>query len=102
MVKTTLPVSISANLKSIISFPTFLMITASDGKEDFSLDEKKLLDSPMSKNWETKEAAQSFIYKLLKYRLLFDKYITKRKNVLDEGRWVFGIKIDEEGNLDEQ
>ena len=93
---------ISANLKSIISFPTLLLLTASDGKEDFSLDEKKLLDSPMSKNWETKEAAQSFIYKLLKYRLLFDKYIIKRKNVLDEGNWVLGIKIDEEGNLDEQ
>ena len=45
---------VSANLKSIISFPTFLMITASDGKEDFSLDEKKLLDSPISDNWKTK------------------------------------------------
>lgn len=93
---------VSANLKSIISFPTFLMLTASDGKEGFSLDEKKLLDSPMSKNWETKEAAQSFIYKLLKYRLLFDKHIVKRENGIDEDSWVLGIKIDEEGNLDEQ
>ena len=87
---------VSANLKSIISFPTFLMITASDGKEDFSLDEKKLLDNPMSKNWETKEAAQSFIYKLLKYRL-FDKHIVKRENVIDEDSWVLGI-----GNINEQ
>ena len=93
---------VSANLKSIISFPTFLMLTASDGKEGFSLDEKKLLDSPMSKNWETKEAAQSFIYKLLKYRLLFDKYIIKRKNGIDEDSWVLGTKIDKEGNINEQ
>lgn len=93
---------ISEELKSIITFPTFLMLTASDGKEGFSLDEKKLLDSPMSKNWETKEAAQSFIYKLLKYRLLFDKYIIKRENVFDEGNWVLEIKKDKEGNLDEQ
>lgn len=92
----------SANLKSIISFPTFLMITASDGKEDFSLDEKKLLDNPMSKNWETKEAAQSFIYKLLKYRLLFDKHIVKRENGIDEDSWVLGTIIDNEGSLDEQ
>lgn len=93
---------ISEELKSIITFPTFLMLTASDGKEGFSLDEKKLLDSPMNKNWETKEAAQSFIYKLLKYRLLFDKYIIKRENAVDEGNWVLGIKKDEAGNIDEQ
>lgn len=92
----------SEELKPIISFPTFLMLTASDGKEGFSLDEKELLDSPMSKNWETKDAAQRFIYKLLKYRLLFDKYIIKRENVFDEGNWVLGIKKDQAGNLDEQ
>lgn len=88
---------VSANLKSIISFPTFLMITASDGKEDFSLDEKKLLDSPVSDNWKTKEVAQNFIYKLLKYRLLFDKHIVKRENVIDEDSWVLGT-----GNINEQ
>ena len=93
---------ISEELKSIITFPTFLMLTASDGKEGYSLDEKKILDGPMRKNWETKEAAQSFIYKLLKYRLLFDKYIIKRKNVFDEGNWVLGIQKDEAGNIDEQ
>lgn len=93
---------ISEELKSIITFPTFLMLTASDGIEGFSLDEKKLLDSPMSKNWETKDAAQRFIYKLLKYRLLFDKYIIKRENTVDEGNWVLEIKKDKEGNLDEQ
>ena len=93
---------ISEEQKSIISFPTLLMLTASDGKEGFSLDEKKLLDSPMSKNWETKEAAQSFIYKLLKYRLLFDKYIIKRKNGIDEDSWVLETKIDKEENINEQ
>ena len=94
--------NISEELKSIITFPTFLMLTASDGKEGFSLDEKKLLDSPMSKNWETKDAAQRFIYKLLKYRLLFDKYIIKRENAVDEGNWVLEIKKDKAGNLDKQ
>ena len=93
---------ISEELKSIITFPTFLMLTASDGIEGFSLDETKLLDSPMSKNWETKDAAQRFIYKLLKYRLLFDKYIIKRENAVDEGNWVLEIKKDKEENLDEQ
>ena len=93
---------VSANLKSIISFPTFLMITASDGKEDFSLDEKKLLDSPVSDNWKTKEVAQNFIYKLLKYRLLFDKHIVKRENGIDEDSWVLGTIIDKEENINEQ
>ena len=93
---------VSANLKSIISFPTFLMITASDGKEDFSLDEKKLLDSPVSDNWKTKEVAQNFIYKLLKYRLLFDKHIVKRENGIDEDSWVLGTIIDKEGNINEK
>lgn len=86
--------------ESIISFPNFLLQVNAiineniDNNEDGFLDDKNFLDK-MKKNYEDKnkdqaqEKAKSFIYNLLKYRFLFDKYVLKRdfsKNK-NEGEW---------------
>lgn len=83
--------------ESIISFPNFLLIVNEalalkdnlQGENDSSLDDKKFLET-LKKHWENSENAKKFIFNLLKYRFLFDKYIIKREFARDykeEGKW---------------
>lgn len=81
--------------KSIISFPNFLLqVNAilncnleAEEQEGF-LDDKNFLKI-MEINYKDQTKAKTFVYSLLKYRFLFDKYVLKRdfgKN-RDEGEW---------------
>lgn len=79
--------------ESIISFPNFILhvnkvINESEEKESM-LDDKNFLENIQS-NWQNEEKAKSFLYNLLKCRVLFDKYIIKRefaKNHKESGKW---------------
>ncbi|MBR6026193.1 MAG: DUF262 domain-containing protein [Neisseriaceae bacterium] len=83
--------------ESIISFPNFLLIVNealtlqnnSQDENDSSLDDKKFIKT-LEKHWENSENAKNFIFNLLKYKFLFDKYIIKREFARDykeEGKW---------------
>ncbi|MCR5803205.1 MAG: DUF262 domain-containing HNH endonuclease family protein [Clostridia bacterium] len=79
--------------ESCISFPFFLLqvnkIIHKDSEDDNSLDDKHFI-SLMERNYENENEAKEFIFSLLKYRYLFDKYIIKRefaKDYKDDGRW---------------
>lgn len=80
--------------ESIISFPNFLLIVnealqKDSGEDDSSLDDKKFLET-LKLNWSNGTNAINFIYNLLKFRFLFDKYIIKReyaKDYKEEGKW---------------
>lgn len=60
--------------KSVIDFPNFLLQVLKLEYDDISLDDKGLLKSFNENTVEPK----SFIFKLLKYRAIFDKYIIKQ------------------------
>ncbi len=56
---------------------------------DSGLDDKRFLDL-LKDRWASKEKALEFIYALLKYRYLFDRYIIKREYIGEykvEGKW---------------
>lgn len=83
--------------ESIISFPNFLLIVNeamqnnqnNQNENDTTLDDKKFIET-LEKNWKDDNAALKFIFNLLKYRYLFDKYIIKRefaKGYKEEGKW---------------
>lgn len=79
--------------ESIISFPNFILqvnkaISESIENESM-LDDKNFLKN-IEKNWENEKTSKDFLYNLLKYRVLFDKYILKRefvKDYKDSGKW---------------
>lgn len=60
--------------KSIIDFPNFLLQVLKLNYESVSLDDKKLLEQFN----QSKLDPQEFIFNLLKYRTLFDKYVVKQ------------------------
>lgn len=80
--------------ESIISFPNLLLIVNeamqnSSTDDDSTLDDKKFIET-LKKQWANGNNAITFIYNLLKYRFLFDKYIIKREYARDykeEGKW---------------
>ena len=80
--------------ESIISFPNFLLIVneamlKASNEDDSTLDDKKFVET-LKPHWANGESALDFIFNLLKYRFLFDKYIIKReyaKNYKEEGKW---------------
>lgn len=80
--------------ESIISFPNLLLIVNeamqnSSTDDDSTLDDKKFIET-LKKHWANGNNAITFIYNLLKYRFLFDKYIIKREYARDykeEGKW---------------
>ena len=80
--------------ESIVSFPNLLLIVnetmqRSSNEDDASLDDKKIIDI-LQAHWYDGEAALKFIFNLLKYRFLFDKYIIKRefaKDYKEDGKW---------------
>ncbi len=76
--------------KSIIDFPNFLLqVLKIQFKDTISLDDKKLLEHFKNNEIDSKE----FIYFLLKYRTIFDKYIIKQ-NLSDanEEKQNWGIR----------
>lgn len=60
--------------KSVVDFPNFLLQVLKLEYDDVSLDDKGLLKSFNEKTVEPK----GFIFRLLKYRAIFDKYIIKQ------------------------
>lgn len=86
-----------ARFESVLSFPNFLLQVNAvlkekdkEGKEeDAGLDDKYLLES-LEWTWKNQEEAKSFLFKLLKIRILFDKFILKREFAQDykeNGKW---------------
>ena len=80
--------------ESIVSFPVFLLLvneamSNDDNDDDSGLDDKKFL-SLMEHHYSNNENALQFVYELLKYRFIYDKYIIKREYAKDykqDGRW---------------
>lgn len=80
--------------ESIINFPNFLLqvneaMEMTETDQDSGLDDKRFLDL-LTDRWSSKEKALEFIYALLKYRYLFDRYIIKREYIGEykvEGKW---------------
>lgn len=80
--------------ESIITFPNFILqvneaMNVSEADNDAGLDDKRFIELLKDK-WSSKEKALDFIYSLLKYRYLFDRYIIKREYVGQykvEGKW---------------
>ena len=80
--------------ESIINFPNFLLqvneaMEMTETDRDSGLDDKRFLDL-LKDRWASKEKALEFIYALLKYRYLFDRYIIKREYIGEykvEGKW---------------
>lgn len=79
--------------ESIISFPNFILqvnkATSTLRENESMLDDKYFLKN-IEQNWENEETSKNFLYNLLRYRVLFDKYILKRefaKNYKETGKW---------------
>ena len=83
-----------SRFESIISFPNFLLqvnkaMNLSGEEDDASLDDKRFLVL-LERHWSSKECALDFIFSMLRYRYLFDKYIIKREyqgQYKTDGRW---------------
>lgn len=81
----------SKRFESVSGFPQFLLhvnaVMNNEDEDESSLDDKRLL-TILKPRWETLKTAKEYIFNLLKYRLLFDKYIIKRdKKLTEEGKW---------------
>lgn len=80
--------------ESIITFPYFILqvneaMNISETDNDSGLDDKRFIELLKDK-WSSKEKALDFIYSLLKYRYLFDRFIIKREYIgkpMFEGKW---------------
>ena len=80
--------------ESIITFPYFILqvneaMNISETDNDSGLDDKRFIELLKDK-WSSKEKALDFIYSLLKYRYLFDRFIIKREYIGQskvEGKW---------------
>lgn len=81
--------------ESIVSFPNFILLVneamnVSENDSDAGLDDKRFVKL-LEDKWKNRKNALDFIYALLKYRVLFDKYVIKREFAKDyktEGRWA--------------
>lgn len=81
--------------ESIVSFPNFILLVnealnIGETDSDAGLDDKRFIKL-LEDKWQSRESALDFIYALLKYRFLFDKYVIKREFAKDyktEGRWA--------------
>lgn len=90
------PTEENQRFESVVSFPNFLLIVAEsltksfdEDDDDSLLDDKKFIKN-MESYWETEDKALDFIFNLLKFRFLFDKYILKReyyKSYQEDGQW---------------
>ncbi|EJO9912336.1 DUF262 domain-containing protein [Vibrio parahaemolyticus] len=74
---------------SVIDFSNFLLhvLKLMKTEEKVSLDDKKLIDSFISKDDGLRVGAKDFVYQLLKYRILFDSYIIKPDQHDEKRKW---------------
>lgn len=79
--------------ESTLAFPVFLLqvnaVIRELGEEDSTLDDKHFLHN-LSWAWEDADKAKSFLFHMLKCRVLFDKYIIKReyaRTYKESGQW---------------
>ncbi|TGL06709.1 DUF262 domain-containing protein [Leptospira bouyouniensis] len=80
--------------ESILSFPNFLLQINSSKNDNLyemegNLDDKKFMLN-LEWTWKSSINAKSFLFLLLKSRVLFDKYIVKRefaRDYKDTGKW---------------
>ena len=79
--------------ESIISFPNFILqvnkVLQNKNDEELSLDDKVFLEQ-LKDRWSSKEKALEFVYSMLKYRYIFDRYVIKREYIGEtklEGTW---------------
>lgn len=96
--------------ESIITFPNFILqvneaINFSETDNDASLDDKRFIEC-LKNHWTSNENALKFIYSLLKYRYLFDRYIIKREYVGEskvEGKWSLQkLEMNKDANNQKQ
>jgi uncharacterized protein with ParB-like and HNH nuclease domain len=80
---------IKSKYKSVIDFPNFLLQVLKLKNDSVSLDDKNLLKYFNGNN----PNPQEFIFDLLKYRTLFDKYVIKQDlSEADEDKQNWGIR----------
>lgn len=74
---------------TVIDFSNFLLhvLKLINTEENVSLDDKKLIDSFISKDDGLRVGAKDFVYELLKYRILFDSYIIKPDQHDEKRKW---------------
>ncbi|CAM3000824.1 DUF262 domain-containing protein [Vibrio rarus] len=74
---------------SVIDFSNFLLhvLKLMKTEENVSLDDKKLIDSFISKNDGLRVGAKAFVYELLRYRILFDSYVIKPDQHDEKRKW---------------
>ncbi len=74
---------------TVIDFSNFLLhvLKLMPEIKGVSLDDKKLLDAFISKDNGLKVEAKTFVYELLKYRILFDSYIIKPDQHDEKRKW---------------
>ena len=76
--------------KSVIDFPNFLLQVLKIKNDKISLDDKKLLEQFSDIKPDPKE----YIFDLLKYRILFDKFVIKQDIAdADESKQNWGIRM---------
>ena len=83
----------NVRFESIITFPNFLLqvnkVLQNKNDDDSSLDDKDFLNQ-LGDRWSSKEKALEFVYSMLKYRYIFDRYVIKREYIGEtklEGTW---------------
>ena len=82
----------NVRFESIITFPNFILqvnkVLKSKNDDDSSLDDKGFLEQ-LGDRW-SREKALEFVYSMLKYRYIFDRYVIKREYIGEaklEGTW---------------
>lgn len=82
----------NVRFESIITFPNFILqvnkVLRSKNDDDSSLDDKVFLEQ-LGDRW-SREKALEFVYSMLKYRYIFDRYVIKREYIGEaklEGTW---------------
>lgn len=82
-----------SRFNTVIDFPNFLLhiLRIQEGSDKVALDDKRLILLFMEQMRNTKNGeiafAKAFIFNLLKFKFLFDKYIIKREFVGNSSRW---------------
>ncbi|EAJ5677274.1 DUF262 domain-containing protein [Campylobacter lari] len=70
--------------KSIVDFPTFLLhVYKICNKQDIAIDKNKLLEIIKIEQKEIEQKAKKFIENLLKYRILFDYFVIKSQDDME-------------------
>lgn len=74
---------------TVIDFSNFLLhvLKLMPKIKGVSLDDKKLLNAFISKDNDLKVEAKTFVYELLKYRILFDSFIIKPDQHNEKRKW---------------